>query len=61
MPPELVAWLSSFVERHHRDEVFVKRQRKRWVDDRVEDGKGDARIRQEADVYRSPASRRRLH
>jgi len=61
MPPELIAWLSSFVEIHHKDEMFVKRKRRRWTEDKVEDGKGDARIRQEADVYRSPNSKRRLH
>ncbi len=61
MPPELVAWLSSFVEMHHREEAFVKRKRRKWAEDKTEDGKGDARVRQEADVYRSPSSRRRLH
>lgn len=58
MPPELIAWLSAFVGFHHKDEAFVKRKRKRWDSDEVEDGKGDARVRQDADVYRSPASRR---
>lgn len=59
MPPALIAWLSAFVERHHKDEKFVKRRRDRVGVEAVEDGKGDARIRQEADVYRSPASRRK--
>jgi hypothetical protein len=58
MPAELIAWLSAFVGFHHKDEAFVKRKRRRWDSDEVEDGKGDARIRQDADVYRSPASRR---
>lgn len=58
MPAGLVAWLSDFVARHHADEPFVKRRRDRVEIDRVEDGKGDARVRQEADVYRSPASLR---
>ncbi|MEO1494212.1 MAG: DUF3305 domain-containing protein [Pseudomonadota bacterium] len=61
MPPELIAWLSSFVEAHHQDEAFVKRKRRKWAEDKTEDGKGDARIRQEADVYRSPTSRRKMH
>jgi hypothetical protein len=61
MPPELIAWLSSFVEAYHQDEAFVKRKRRKWAEDKTEDGKGDARIRQEADVYRSPASKRKLH
>lgn len=58
MPPALVGWLSAFVERHHVDEKFRKRRRDRIDVEAVEDGKGDARIRQEADVYRSPAARR---
>lgn len=61
MPPQLLAWLTSFVEVHHVDEEFHKRKRKRWTEDLVEDGKGDARVRQEADVYRSPASKRTVH
>ena len=61
MPAQLIAWLTSFVEVHHVDEAFHKRKRKRWKDDQVEDGKGDARIRQEADVFRSPASKRVVH
>ena len=61
MPAQLIAWLTSFVEVHHVDEAFHKRKRRRWKDDLVEDGKGDARIRQEADVYRSPTSKRTVH
>jgi len=56
MPPALVAWLSDFVGRHHEDEAFVKRRRDRVDIDVEEDGRGDARVRQDADVYRSPAS-----
>ena len=58
MPPALVAWLSDFVGRHHKDEKFVKRRRDRVDVEKAEDGKGDPRIRQEADVYRSPAAMR---
>lgn len=29
MPPEVVAWVQAFVERHHVDVPFVKRQRDR--------------------------------
>ena len=63
MPPSLVGWLSSFVEKHHKDEVFIKRKRREMDLDQKEDGKGDDRIRQNADVYRSPtgARRRRLN
>lgn len=61
MPPQLIAWLSSFVEVHHEEEAFIKRKRRNWKEDQVEDGRGDARIRQEADVYRSPNSKRTVH
>jgi hypothetical protein len=29
MPEGLIAWVQAFVERHHVDEPFVKRKRKR--------------------------------
>lgn len=64
MPPALIAWVSAFVERHHVEEEFIKRRRDRVKVEKVEDGKGDARVRQSADVYRSPASikgKERLH
>ena len=63
MPPALAAWLADFVRRHHRETPFVKRRRDRVKIEAVEDGRGDPRIPQESDVYRSPASRRkgRLH
>lgn len=61
MPEGLVAWVRDFVEEFHQEEVFVKRRRDRKRIDLVEDGIGDARIPQAADVYRAPASvRRRL-
>lgn len=58
MPPALLAWVGAFVDRHHVEEAFVKRRRDRKDVDLVEDGIGDGRIAQAADVYRSPASRR---
>lgn len=58
MPPAMIGWLSDFVGRHHKEEEFYKRKRDRVKTDRVEDGKGDARIRQTSDVYRSPAGMR---
>lgn len=62
MPPALVAFVSAFVARHHADEPFVKRRRDRLNIDAKEDGRGDPRIAQSGDVYRSPAGqRRRLH
>jgi len=58
MTEGLIAWIGEFVDAHFEDEPFKKRRRKPWVDDRKEDGLGDPRIRQQTDVYRSPASRR---
>ena len=61
MPPGLIAWIRDFCERHHQDEVFIKRRRDRKRIDLVEDGKGDARVRQTADVFRAPGpAKRRL-
>ncbi len=54
MTEGLVAWVRDFTLQHHRDEVFVKRRRDKKRVDLVEDGKGDARIRQDSDVYRAP-------
>ena len=59
MPPALVAWVARFVDAHHEDTPFKKRQRDRVAVEAQEDGKGDPRIRQIADVYRSPAGRGR--
>lgn len=54
MPPAIHAWVSDFVDTHHREEVFKKRKRDKKDIGLVEDGIGDARISQLADVYRSP-------
>ncbi len=56
MPPALVAWLSAFVERHHREEAFVKRRRGQWKDAGREQGEAPAR---EGGVYDAPTGRRR--
>jgi hypothetical protein len=56
MPPGLEAWIADFVQRHHKDEVFVKRKRRPHMDERTAEGIGDARIRQPADVYRAPGT-----
>lgn len=61
MSEGLVAWIREFVEVHHEDEVFVKRRRDKARVDRREDGIGDARIRQVADVYRAPGSKETVH
>lgn len=59
MPDGLAAWVDAFVKRHHVEEAFVKRKRKRHFEDLKEDGIGDARVRQAADVYRAPSSMKR--
>lgn len=56
MPDELIALVRDFCEAHHNEVPFVKRKRDKKRVDHVEDGIGDARIRQAADVYRSPGS-----
>jgi len=54
-PPGLVAWIREFTEAHHVEEEFKKRKRRNWSE-QVEDGRGDERIRQDADVYRAPGA-----
>ena len=54
MTPGLAAAIGAFCERHHAEEPFHKRRRDRAAVDLAEDGVGDARIRQTADVYRAP-------
>lgn len=62
MPPALIAWVRDFIARHHVETPFIKRRRDRARIDLSEDGKGDARVRQAADVYRAPGTmKRRLH
>lgn len=54
MPEGLVAWVRDYASMHHVDEPFVKRRRDKKRIDLAQDGVGDARIRQVADVYRAP-------
>jgi hypothetical protein len=54
MPPTLAARVEEFARAHFRDEGFVKRRRDAVRTDGRDDGVGDARIRQSADVYRAP-------
>lgn len=54
MPEGLAAVVADFVRDHHEQDDFVKRRRDRHRVDGKVDGKGDARIRQAADVYRAP-------
>ena len=58
MPLMLMKWVHDFVQEHHHDEPFIKRKRDKKRVDLVEDGKGDARIRQMADVFRAPGTMR---
>lgn len=58
MPPAVLSFTTGFIDRHHHDEVFVKRRRDRARVDRLQNGIGDPRIRQTADVYRAPAPHR---
>lgn len=55
MPEGLVAWVRSFTDVHFEEEEFKKRKRRRHFEDLKEDGIGDPRIRQTADVYRAPS------
>lgn len=54
MPPALIALLEDWIEQHHVEEKFIKRQRDKKRFDLSEDGIGDARILQTTDVYRAP-------
>lgn len=58
MPIQLVAWLSAFVARHHREEVFVKRRRQD-ADGTADARREQARIRERDDVFRAPRAGRR--
>lgn len=58
MPPALIAWLSDFVGRHHKDEPFVKRKRRSAEAEAPEAERGDRRVR-EGDVFDAPDPRRR--
>lgn len=54
MPDGLGAWITEFVDKHYEEEAFVKRRRDKSRVDQNQDGIGDPRIRQTADVYRAP-------
>lgn len=59
MPDVLIGTVRDFCDAHYEDVPFIKRKRDRKRIDLVEDGIGDPRIRQTADVYRSPAALKR--
>ena len=56
MPDGLVAWVQAFVTAHFKEEKFKKRKRDKMCVDGKQDGVGDARVRQSADVYRAPGA-----
>lgn len=58
MPAGLIAWVRDFCAEHHKEEVFVKRQRDKKRVDLVQDGVGDSRVAKPADIYASPALKR---
>ncbi|MDK8461961.1 DUF3305 domain-containing protein [Marinobacter sp. SS13-12] len=55
IPESMAAWINEFVDMHYIEEPFKKRRRDEVRVDGSEDGKGDARIRQESDVFRAPS------
>lgn len=63
IPESLAAWIKEFIDMHYVEEPFKKRRRDEVKVDGVEDGKGDARIRQQSDVFRAPSNikKPRLH
>ncbi|WP_322002117.1 DUF3305 domain-containing protein [Marinobacter alexandrii] len=56
IPESLAAWIKEFVDMHYIEEPFKKRRRDEHRIDGIEDGKGDARIRQQSDVFRAPSN-----
>ncbi|MBZ2169809.1 DUF3305 domain-containing protein [Marinobacter sp. F4216] len=56
IPESMAAWIKEFIDMHYVEEPFKKRRRDKQRIDGNEDGKGDARIRQESDVYRAPSN-----
>ena len=51
----IAKFLEDFVKNHFKPVEFKKRQRdKKHITDKVEEGKGDPRVRQIADVFRAP-------
>jgi hypothetical protein len=54
MPEGLIAWVRDYALQHHHEEAFIKRKRDKKRVDLKEEGKGDPRVRQTADVFRAP-------
>lgn len=59
MPGMLQNWVGEFVNDFHEEEVFVKRKRDKKRVDLKQDGLGDPRVSTAADIYASPALKRR--
>ncbi len=59
IPDALAAWIQEFIDMHYIEEPFKKRRRDQPRVDAIEDGKGDARIRQPSDVFRAPSSQQK--
>ncbi|MEO9523038.1 DUF3305 domain-containing protein [Marinobacter alexandrii] len=59
IPESLAAWIKEFVDMHYIEEPFKKRRRDKHRIDGIEDGKGDARIRQQSDVFRAPSNNKK--
>nr|WP_047994064.1 DUF3305 domain-containing protein [Puniceibacterium sp. IMCC21224] len=59
MSEGLIAWVAAWVDAHYVEEQFIKRKRRKHMDDTVENGIGDARIQQATDVYRAPGTARK--
>lgn len=57
MSEGLAGWIRDFTLLHDKSDAFIKRQRDRQRVDLVQDGIGDARIRQMTDVYRAPGTK----
>lgn len=57
MSEGMKALVREWVDLHHEEERFVKRQRDKQHTDLVEDGVGDARVSQLTDVYRAPRAK----
>lgn len=58
MPEALLLTIRDFCDAHYQEVPFYKRKRDKKRMDLIEDGIGDARIRQVSDVYRSPAAQK---
>jgi hypothetical protein len=56
IPESMAAWIKEFIDMHYIEEPFKKRRRDEVRIDQVEEGKGDARIPQQSDVFRAPTN-----